>query len=87
MTGELKARCIKELQQFVGEFQERRKAVTEETVKEFMSVRELDYGFAKGVVEPDEKKAKGKKDKKQKGAGAGAPEKKVKEVVVPTEAA
>ncbi|KAI9317246.1 hypothetical protein BX666DRAFT_1858040 [Dichotomocladium elegans] len=36
MTGELKKLCIATLQQFVGDFQKRRAAVTEETVKYFM---------------------------------------------------
>ncbi|KAF8458134.1 hypothetical protein BGX38DRAFT_1085728 [Terfezia claveryi] len=43
-TGELKAKCIKELQDFVGAFQERRKAVTPEIVSEFMRVRPLEWG-------------------------------------------
>jgi len=43
LTGELKARCIKELQAYVGDFQARRKEVTEEVVAEFMKVRSLEY--------------------------------------------
>ncbi|ORY03429.1 tryptophanyl-tRNA synthetase [Basidiobolus meristosporus CBS 931.73] len=43
-TGAMKARCIQVLQQFVAEFQERRKAVTDETVKQFMDPnRKIDY--------------------------------------------
>ncbi|KAI9433831.1 hypothetical protein H4582DRAFT_2184933 [Lactarius indigo] len=36
LTGQLKARCIKVLQEFTGTFQERRKAITDEDVKAFM---------------------------------------------------
>jgi tryptophanyl-tRNA synthetase len=38
LTGEVKALCIKVLQEFVGEFQKRRADVTDEIVKQFMSV-------------------------------------------------
>lgn len=44
LTGELKAICIKYLQEYVGAFQERRAKVTEEVRKEFMSQRPLIYG-------------------------------------------
>ncbi|PQE32971.1 hypothetical protein CJF32_00001468 [Rutstroemia sp. NJR-2017a WRK4] len=43
LTGELKARCIQELQAYVKGFQERRSAVTDEVVKEFMSVKPLEW--------------------------------------------
>lgn len=36
MTGELKKICIDVLSKFVGDFQERRSKVTEETVRYFM---------------------------------------------------
>ncbi|OZJ02665.1 Tryptophan--tRNA ligase, cytoplasmic [Bifiguratus adelaidae] len=36
LTGELKAKCIEVISAFVGAFQERRKAVTEQVVDEFM---------------------------------------------------
>lgn len=36
MTGELKKRCIEVLQKFVGEFQERKNAITDETIAYFM---------------------------------------------------
>jgi len=42
MTGEIKAILIEELQKFVKEFQERRKKVTDEDVKLFMSVRKIE---------------------------------------------
>lgn len=55
LTGELKARCIKELQKFVGGFQERRKAVTEEMVDTYMRARPLEWGKGKqaAATEPE----------------------------------
>ena len=41
-TGEVKARLIKCLQDFVKDFQNRRSKVTDEDVKKFMSVRKID---------------------------------------------
>lgn len=41
LTGELKAICIKYLQDYVKEFQDLRAKVTEEVVDEFMAVRPL----------------------------------------------
>lgn len=43
LTGELKAICIKELQQYVADFQERRQKVDDETVKLFMQERPLKW--------------------------------------------
>jgi tryptophanyl-tRNA synthetase len=43
LTGELKAKCISELQAYVKGFQERRSKVTEEVVDEFMEVRPLEW--------------------------------------------
>lgn len=43
LTGELKQRCIKELQEYVKAFQERKAAVTAEVVQEFMSERALHW--------------------------------------------
>jgi tryptophanyl-tRNA synthetase len=49
MTGELKAKCIKALQEFVVGFHERRKLVTDEVVREFMDgTRPLVWGQGKG---------------------------------------
>ncbi|KAK7205410.1 tryptophanyl-tRNA synthetase [Myxozyma melibiosi] len=44
LTGELKVMCIKVLQEYVTEFQQRRAAVTKEVVEEFMSARALEWG-------------------------------------------
>jgi len=41
LTGEVKELLISCLQKFVAEFQERRKKVTNETVKQFMAVRKI----------------------------------------------
>lgn len=49
LTGELKARCIKELQTFVGAFQERKKAVTDEVVKSYMTPKPLEWNQGKGL--------------------------------------
>ena len=43
LTGELKQRCIKELQDFVKGFQERKAKITAEIVQEFMSPRKLEW--------------------------------------------
>lgn len=47
LTGELKARCIKELQTFIAAFQERKKAVTDEIVKSYMTPKPLEWGQGK----------------------------------------
>ncbi len=43
LTGELKAKCIAELQAYVKGFQERRAAVTDDTVKDFMARKKLEW--------------------------------------------
>ncbi|KAI0106427.1 hypothetical protein GGR51DRAFT_517652 [Nemania sp. FL0031] len=43
LTGELKAICIKHLQEYVAAFQERRTKATDDVVKQFMSVRPLKW--------------------------------------------
>ena len=43
LTGELKKRCIQELQRVVGEFQERKSKVTDEMILQFMDgTRKID---------------------------------------------
>ena len=44
LTGEMKARCISELQKFVGAFQESRSKVTHEVMREFTKPRKMEYG-------------------------------------------
>ena len=70
MTGELKKMAITMLQEYVKEFQERRKAVTDEVLRGYMTPREMVW---KGNPNPV------KKEKKEKGKG-GEKEKGVKEV-------
>jgi len=43
LTGELKAKCITELQTYVRGFQERRAAVTDELVEDFFSRKKLQW--------------------------------------------
>ncbi|KAK9464415.1 tryptophanyl-tRNA synthetase [Lipomyces arxii] len=50
LTGELKVLCINVLQEFVGEFQKNRAAVSDELVKEFMSARTLEWGKQERLV-------------------------------------
>ena len=60
LTGELKKMAITMLQEYVKEFQERRKGVTDEVMRSYMTPRELEW---KGNPNPvkKEKKAKGGK--------------------------
>ncbi len=44
LTGELKALCIKEVQDYVKEFQERRAQVTDAVLDMFMEKRPLEWG-------------------------------------------
>ncbi|KAH0536434.1 tryptophan--tRNA ligase [Glutinoglossum americanum] len=78
LTGELKQRCIKELQMYVAGFQERKKEVTEEVVALFMTPRKLEWKGNPNPVKPpppppsaakDKEKPKSK-SKKKKGADA-----------------
>jgi tryptophanyl-tRNA synthetase len=54
LTGELKALCIKHVQDYVGAFQERKKLVTEEVRKEFMAQKPLVYGGNPNPIEVKE---------------------------------
>ncbi|PNS19123.1 Tryptophan--tRNA ligase, cytoplasmic [Sphaceloma murrayae] len=42
-TGELKKKCIAELQKFVSAFQERREKVTDEIMRQYMTPRKLEF--------------------------------------------
>jgi tryptophanyl-tRNA synthetase len=77
MTGELKKMAIAMLQEYVKEFQERRKGVTDEVLKGYMTPRELIW---KGNPNPVKKEKKGKETKEVKGG-----EKLVKGDANPTE--
>lgn len=43
LTGEIKAICVAELQKYVKGFQERRAAVTEDVVDQYMAIRPLEW--------------------------------------------
>jgi tryptophanyl-tRNA synthetase len=64
MTGELKKMAIEIIQQYLKEFQERRKLVTDEVLKAFMTPRELVW---KGNPNPVKKEKKAKEKKEVKG--------------------
>ncbi|KAL4869486.1 hypothetical protein BDV12DRAFT_185176 [Aspergillus spectabilis] len=49
LTGELKALAIKKLQDYVAEFQERRKEATDEVLEQFMKPRRLEWN---GTAQP-----------------------------------
>lgn len=56
-TGELKKKCIAELQKFVTAFQERRAKVTDEIMRDFMTPRALEFAGKENLlqmVKPDE---------------------------------
>lgn len=83
MTGELKKMAITLLQEYVKEFQENRKKVTDEVLKSYMTPRKLEWKGNPNPVKPPPKqqtpKAEGKKDgegnkdgqKKKKAEGKG----------------
>jgi tryptophanyl-tRNA synthetase len=82
MTGELKKMAIAMLQEYVKEFQERRKQVTDEVMRGYMTPRELVWkGNPNPVRKEKEKKGKGEKDdaREQKGKEAGKIEEKTGE--------
>ncbi len=62
MTGELKAICIKYLQEYVAGFQERRAKVTEEVLEDFVARKPLVYGGNPNPVIPEKKETKVKEE-------------------------
>lgn len=56
LTGEVKQICIKALQDFVADYQERRAKVTDEDVKKFMEIRRIDPTSEKCTKEEKPKK-------------------------------
>ena len=73
MTGEIKALCIKFLQDYVGGFQERKKKVTKEVREEFMAKRPLKWG---GNPNPLKEEPKEKSKPKANGDVSGHEKKK-----------
>ena len=53
-SGDMKAACTKELQDYVNAFKERRKAVTEQVRREFMRPRQLEF---RGMPSEEEQRA------------------------------
>jgi tryptophanyl-tRNA synthetase len=79
LTGEMKKRCIDELQKFVGDFQERRSKITDESMREFTRPRKLEYGgkpdaMSFGAFGKSEVLANGEAGKGPDGAAVGAKE-------------
>lgn len=72
MTGEIKAICIKYLQEFVAEFQKRRKEVTEQVRQDFFSRKPLLFQGKTAEEVMNELEEKKKKEKAEKKAKADA---------------
>jgi len=64
LTGELKKMTITLLQEYVKGFQERRKDVTDEVLRQYMTPRKLEW---KGNPNPNPKEMKPKELKGEKG--------------------
>lgn len=56
LTGEIKQKCITELQAYVKGFQDRRANVTEAVMSEFMTARPLEWGKNPNPVVADKEK-------------------------------
>nr|POE99134.1 tryptophan--trna ligase, cytoplasmic [Quercus suber] len=52
LTGEMKQRCISELQKFVSAFQERRKEVSYEVMRQYMTPRKLEFVGNPSPIKP-----------------------------------
>ncbi|KAK3678901.1 tryptophan--tRNA ligase [Recurvomyces mirabilis] len=52
LTGEMKAKCVGELQNFVAAFKERRDSVTPEVMREFMRPRKLEFVGNPNPIKP-----------------------------------
>jgi tryptophanyl-tRNA synthetase len=63
LTGELKKMAITLLQEYVKGFQERRKDVTDEVLRQYMTPRKLEW---KGNPKPKPKEMKPKESKEEK---------------------
>lgn len=68
-TGDLKKRCIEELQKFVSAFQERRALVTEEIMREFMTPRKMEFTGNPNPTKPAEPTTKSEGEKTEKKEG------------------
>ncbi|KAF1982656.1 putative tryptophanyl-tRNA synthetase, cytoplasmic [Aulographum hederae CBS 113979] len=72
LTGELKAICIKLLQEYVKRFQDNRAKVTDDVMKSFMTPRKLEW---KGNPNPKKPESKQKVADRTKQAGSAGAEK------------
>lgn len=45
MSSEMKKKAIEVIQGIIGDFQERRKTITDATLEQFTNVRKLDFDF------------------------------------------
>ncbi|KAK3061500.1 tryptophan--tRNA ligase, partial [Teratosphaeriaceae sp. CCFEE 6253] len=52
LTGEMKQRCIAELQSFVSAFQETRKGISDEIMRQYMRPRRLEFGGNPNPTKP-----------------------------------
>lgn len=87
-TGDLKKKCVTELQKFVGDFQERRAKVTDQIMRDFMTPRKLDFkghanpkipGGIDALSAEPVKKSKGDAGEHQAVSGRGTTKKERKE--------
>ncbi|KAJ9656383.1 tryptophan--tRNA ligase [Neophaeococcomyces mojaviensis] len=79
MTGEIKAICIKHLQQFVADFQERRKAVSEDVRADFFARKALLFQGKTAEQMMNEAEERKKKEKAEKKAADQKAKEKAKE--------
>lgn len=59
LTGELKAKCISELQVYVKAFQARRAAVTDERIADFMALKKLEWKGNPNPIKVERSEVKG----------------------------
>ncbi|KAF2141853.1 uncharacterized protein K452DRAFT_228005 [Aplosporella prunicola CBS 121167] len=64
LTGEMKKECIRLTQEYVRGFQERRKAVTDDLLKQYMEPRKLDFGGNPNPIKKEKKEGEKKEEKK-----------------------
>lgn len=72
LTGELKKMAITMLQEYVAEFQQRRKEVSDEVLKQYMTPRKLEW---KGNPNPNPKVKEAKKEKSKESGEKGEKDK------------
>jgi tryptophanyl-tRNA synthetase len=73
LTGEMKKECIVMMQNYVKEFQDRRKEVTDEVLQDYMTPRKLEWRGNLNPVKPEPKPQSEKGKKGEKGKKEGKP--------------